>query len=138
MSSRVDFLSMIELSANTIPPDFTIGSNLSNEGPFIAITMSGAVTSGEPIGSSEIHTEQLHVPPRISGPYEGSHESSFPSIRAAFARSFPEKRTPCPPNPHIMVSVSILVLLSVCLFFLVPYCFVLVNSEREVRDHFVT
>ena len=35
---------------------------------FMAIRQFGAVTSGEPMGSSEIQTEQFAVPPRISGP----------------------------------------------------------------------
>ena len=43
------------------------------------ITTSASLTTGDPIGSSEITTEQLAVPPRISGPYEGNHETSLPS-----------------------------------------------------------
>ena len=62
---------------------------------------------GEPTGSSETMTEQLHVPPRISGPYEGSHESSFPSMSAACAKTLPENRSPCPPNPAMIVSYVI-------------------------------
>ena len=41
----------------------------------------GVTTSGEPIGSSERHTLQLAVPPLISGPYDGNHDTSIPSIK---------------------------------------------------------
>ncbi len=46
-------------------------------------SMFGSTTSGDPTGSSDSVTEQLAVPPRISGPYEGSHETSRPSMRPA-------------------------------------------------------
>ena len=39
----------------------------------------GERMTGEPTGLSEITTVQLQVPPRISGPYEGSHDTSLPS-----------------------------------------------------------
>ncbi len=39
------------------------------------MTAVGLVMSGDPMGSSDNVTEQLAVPPRISGPYEGSHET---------------------------------------------------------------
>ena len=49
----------------------------------MATSTLGAVTSGEPMGRSETHTLQLAVPPRISGPYEGSQEISFPAMSPA-------------------------------------------------------
>ena len=50
------------------PPGLTCSSNLSSEGRFIATTTSALFTSGEATGLSETITEQLAVPPRISGP----------------------------------------------------------------------
>ena len=55
-------------SATTMPPSATLRSNLSRDGWFMATSTSGASTSGLPMGSSERHTLQLAVPPRISGP----------------------------------------------------------------------
>ena len=49
------------------------------EGWLRQITTSASLTTGEPIASSEITTEQFAVPPRISGPYEGNQETSLPS-----------------------------------------------------------
>ena len=42
--------------------------NLSKEGWFRAMSALGRVISGLPMGSSDSVTEQLAVPPRISGP----------------------------------------------------------------------
>ena len=50
------------------PPGTVVGSYLSSEGRFMAMSVSGVVMMGEPMGSSERMTEQLAVPPRISGP----------------------------------------------------------------------
>ena len=55
-------------SATTTPPSATTPANLSSEGWFMAMSASGASTSGEPMGSSDRHTLQFAVPPRISGP----------------------------------------------------------------------
>ena len=55
-------------SAKIIPPGATVDSNLSSEGRFIAIRISGSEIMGEPTGASLIITLQLAVPPRISGP----------------------------------------------------------------------
>ena len=55
-------------SATTTPPSAMAPANLSSEGWFMATSASGASTSGLPIGSSERHTLQFAVPPRISGP----------------------------------------------------------------------
>jgi hypothetical protein len=50
------------------PPGLSIGSNRSIDGLFITMAVVGSVTMGDPIGSADITTEQLAVPPRISGP----------------------------------------------------------------------
>jgi hypothetical protein len=50
------------------PPGRTCGANLSSDGLFIATRPCGVVISGEPIGSGEMQTVTLAVPPRISGP----------------------------------------------------------------------
>ena len=55
-------------SATTTPPSVTLCSNLSSEGWFMAMSAFGASTSGLPMGSSDRHTLQFAVPPRISGP----------------------------------------------------------------------
>ena len=52
----------------TTPPGSTALMNLSKEGRFMAMNTLGLVTRGEPMASSETHTLQLAVPPRISGP----------------------------------------------------------------------
>ena len=70
-------------SATTTPPGTTASRNFSSEGWFMTTSMFGSTTSGDPTGSSDSVTEQLAVPPRISGPYEGSHETSRPSMRPA-------------------------------------------------------
>jgi len=51
-----------------IPPGATLPINLSKDGWFITMRMSGSVTRGEQTGSSERQTLQFAVPPRISGP----------------------------------------------------------------------
>ena len=56
------------LSTITKPPGCTLCSNLSSDGWFMTTSTSGLSTSGLPMGSSEMHTLQLAVPPRISGP----------------------------------------------------------------------
>ena len=68
MSVRSQVLGTSDESTNTHPPGTTLRSNLSSDGRFITMRMSGAVTSGLPIGLSSMLTEQLQVPPRISGP----------------------------------------------------------------------
>ena len=73
----------MELSTMIRPPGTTSFSNFSRDGRFMATSTSGVVTSGDPMVASERHTLQLAVPPRISGPYEGSQETSFPSIMPA-------------------------------------------------------
>jgi|GEM_PF-2417456 len=67
-SSLATFLVMIELSTMMSPPGTTSFSNFSRDGRFMATSMSGSVTSGDPMGSSDRQTLQLAVPPRISGP----------------------------------------------------------------------
>ena len=99
---------MSEESTKTVPPAATAGSNLSIDGSFMTIRTFGWAMIGEPTGSSETITEQLQVPPRISGPYDGSPESSLPSMSAACASTLPEKSSPCPPKPAIIVSYVIL------------------------------
>ena len=58
----------MEASATTTPPGTTASRNFSSEGWFITTSMFGSTTKGEPMGASESVTEQLAVPPRISGP----------------------------------------------------------------------
>ena len=67
-SERSTFLLTTELLTSTRPPLTTVGANLSMEGPFMAINSVGKLNTGEPTGLSESTTEQLAVPPRISGP----------------------------------------------------------------------
>lgn len=68
MSSLVHSGVMSVLSKKTFPPGRTSLTNLSNDGWLSATRISGVSTSGEPIGVSEMQTEQLQVPPLISGP----------------------------------------------------------------------
>ena len=56
------------LLMNTQPPETTPASNLDREGSLRAISSVGWANTGEPTGLSERTTEQLAVPPRISGP----------------------------------------------------------------------
>jgi hypothetical protein len=56
------------VSTTTMPPGTTASMNLSKEGWFSAMRALGRVTSGLPMGASDRVTEQLAVPPRISGP----------------------------------------------------------------------
>ena len=79
-SSRDEPRSINELLMSSRPPGLTSGSNLSSDGRFMATTAPGARITGEPTGRSEITTVQFAVPPRISGPYDGSHETSLPSF----------------------------------------------------------
>ena len=58
----------IELSTRTQPPSATSPSNISSDGWFIATSTFGCSTVGEPMRSLQMFTEQLAVPPRISGP----------------------------------------------------------------------
>ena len=68
MSSLFGILSTKSESNIIKPPGATISSNLSKEGLFITTTVSGLVTIGDPTGESDRTTEQLAVPPLISGP----------------------------------------------------------------------
>lgn len=68
---------------NKSPPGTSMLSNLSKEGPFIVIRTSHSVTRGDAIGSWEMLTVQFAVPPRISGPYEGIHDTYWSSNIAA-------------------------------------------------------
>ena len=61
-------MSMMLLLTSSRPPGFTLLSNLSREGLFMARTVSAWAISGLATGLSETTTEQLAVPPRISGP----------------------------------------------------------------------
>jgi len=79
-SSRSDCRLISDELISSTPPSRTSPSNLSSEGRFMASTARGVRITGEPTGRSEITTVQLQVPPRISGPYEGSQETSLPSL----------------------------------------------------------
>ena len=61
-------MSIMEELTKMEPPGTTASSNFSREGRFMTISEVGRVTRGESISSSESMTEQLAVPPRISGP----------------------------------------------------------------------
>ena len=67
-SARVTLRSIRELLTMMTPPGTTLSSNLTSEGPFMATSRVGRATMGEAMGFSEMMTEQLAVPPRISGP----------------------------------------------------------------------
>ena len=71
-----------ELISNN-PPERMSGSNFSSDGRFMATTARGERITGDPTGLSETTTVQLQVPPRISGPYEGNHDTSLPSCMPA-------------------------------------------------------
>ncbi len=71
----------------------------------MATSTLGASTKGLPMGSSESVTEQFAVPPRISGPYEGSQDTSRPARRPAYATTLPANRTPWPPKPANTASI---------------------------------
>jgi len=88
------------------PSGLSLGRNLFNDASLITISMSGFVTTGEPINSSEIITVQFAVPPRTSAPYEGNHVTSLPSSIPAYATILPKKSMPWPPNPPIMIFFS--------------------------------
>src|SRR5512139_371982 len=59
------------------------------------------------MGWSAMMTVQLAVPPRISGPYDGSQTTSLPSSIPTSARSLPASITPWPPNPANTASTCI-------------------------------
>lgn len=59
---------MMELLTNTVPLGTTVGSNFKREGRFMAMSSVGSRTMGQMMGSEEMTTQQLAVPPRISGP----------------------------------------------------------------------
>ncbi len=102
MSLRFGFFSTIEELINSLPPGRTVFSNLSSEGALSAITASASVTTGEPTGSLDTMTLQFAVPPRISGPYDGIHETCLSSIIPAYVTSCPSSSTPCPPKPALI------------------------------------
>ena len=79
MSVLVGLVLIREESRIIKAPGFNCFSNFSIEGWFRQITTSASLTTGDPIGSSEKTTEQLAVPPRISGPYDGNQDTSLPS-----------------------------------------------------------
>ena len=58
---------MLQLMSSR-PPGLTSPSNLRREGLFMARMVSAMAISGLATGLSETTTEQLAVPPRISGP----------------------------------------------------------------------
>ncbi len=95
---------MSVLLIRTKPPGCTFGSNFSSDGRFIATSTLGWLTTGEPMRRSDTTTEQLAVPPRISGPYDGIQETSLPSSIPASAIIFPRKRIPWPPKPASVIS----------------------------------
>src|ERR1019366_2236550 len=78
VASRVTRLLLV----NKRPPAFILGLKASMEGLFMIISDSGELITGDPIGSSEITTVQLAVPPRISGPYDGIHVTCSPRFIA--------------------------------------------------------
>ena len=65
------------------PPGARSGSNFARDGGFRATTLSAESTIGEPIGRSATMTVHEAVPPRISGPYDGIHETVRFSMTAA-------------------------------------------------------
>ena len=107
MSVLSGALSIRELLYINRPPGCTMGSNLSRDGRFITMAVVGSVTMGDAMGSSETTTEQLAVPPRISGPYDGIHDTFLPSCILAYDRICPITMTPWPPNPAMMSSSTI-------------------------------
>ena len=56
------------VSTMIVPPSTTSVSNASSDGWFMTTSTLGWSTSGVPMRSLEMLTEQLAVPPRISGP----------------------------------------------------------------------
>src|SRR4030042_2269586 len=84
-----------------MPFCLSLGWNFLSDASFIIISMSGFVTTGEPINSSEIITVQFAVPPLTSAPYDGNHVTSLFSSIPAYARILPKKSMPWPPKPAI-------------------------------------
>ena len=80
-------------------PDNPILTNFSRLGRFMTTSRSASLMRGQAMGLSETTTVQLAVPPRISGPYEGSQVTSLPSFIAALASICPMASVPCPPLP---------------------------------------
>ena len=98
--------SMSEALTTSRPPGARSGSYFAIDGGLSATTLSATSTIGEPIGWSAMTTVHDAVPPRISGPYDGIHETSRPSSRAAWARTWPANRRPWPPKPPRIVPCS--------------------------------
>ena len=90
------------------PPGRTLFLNLSRLGLFIAISVSGTAMMGDATSVSSTTTLQFAVPPRISGPYDGSQVTALFSYKAAYAINCPSDKTPCPPKPA-MIIFSILI-----------------------------
>ena len=59
---------MTELLTKIMPPGCTSSWNFRREGRFSTMSSEGRAKTGEPTRSVERTTEQLAVPPRISGP----------------------------------------------------------------------
>ena len=74
MDAVAAFINWIDAGVNPGPyPELC--KEYAGECSFIAITTEGLVASDAPITPSCILTEQFAVPPRISGPYEGSQDT---------------------------------------------------------------
>jgi len=76
------------------PPGRTADSNFSSDGRLSTMRACGLRVIGEPTGLSDSTTVQLHVPPRISGPYAGIQVTSLPAFIPAYASSLPISSTP--------------------------------------------
>ena len=98
-SSRPAKLSEMEPLTRMMPPLLTAGAKRWKLGLLRAMSTSGVVHRGDAISSSEMITAQFAVPPRISGPYAGRYETSFPSCKPLFAKNCPALSTPWPPCP---------------------------------------
>ena len=86
-SVRLGSASMSDALMMRSPPGTRSGSNFASDGGLRATTLSALSTIGEPIGRSATMTVHDAVPPRISGPYDGIHDTFRPSITAASART---------------------------------------------------
>ena len=99
MSVRRGSASMSEALTMSRPPGTSSGSNLASDGGLRATTLSAASTIGEPMGRSATMTVHEAVPPRISGPYEGIHDTSRPSMTAASREDLPGEQQPLAAEP---------------------------------------
>src|SRR4030042_1169609 len=109
-----------------MPPGLTLLSNVSRDCWLRIIAVSKCLTIGELILSLLRITMTFAVPPRISGPYDGIQLTSMSCMIPEYAIILPIDRTPCPPNPAIIISSFIISEFQ---------CYTMQAVLRESSDH---